>query len=121
MKVTKLLLDNGDGFSSNRLKRFYNSKGIKLEYTCSYSQSQNGISERMNISLLNKVRLMLCETELPKLLWGECICCAAYQLSRSPTSALSGKVPASIYLGKCDLEKLHVFLSKVFAHILPKK
>ncbi|GJQ70651.1 hypothetical protein Trydic_g23040 [Trypoxylus dichotomus] len=82
-------------------------RGIQVQYTIPYTPQQNGVSERMNRTLMDKVRTKFAETNLPKELWGEAIQCSAYELNRSPTKANNGIVPAAIwYDNNIDLEKL---------------
>uniref|UniRef100_A0A0A9XG27 Retrovirus-related Pol polyprotein from transposon TNT 1-94 n=2 Tax=Lygus hesperus TaxID=30085 RepID=A0A0A9XG27_LYGHE len=119
--VSKIRCDNGGEFSSTKLRHFCENRGIRLQYTAPYSPSSNGISERFNLTLMNKVRTMFAETNLPKHLWGDAIKSAAYQVNRSPTTALNGDIPARVYCGKLDLSKLRVFGSKAWAHILPRR
>lgn len=102
-------------FSSHAFKNFCKQKEIQLEHTLPYSQQQNGVSERMNGTLMNKTRTLFVDTNLPKYLWGEAIRCAAYQLNRSPKTALGGKIPAEEYLGKLDLKRLRIFGCKAWA------
>ena len=46
--------------------------------------------------------------------------CAAYQLNRCPSTAINNKIPAGIYIGKLDLDKLRVFGAKAWMVILPR-
>lgn len=119
--VCRIRCDNGGEFSNKIIQKFCQDKGIRIEYTAPYSPQMNGRTERMNGTLLNKVRTMFIDTGLPKILWGEAIRTAAFQLNRSPTAALKGGIPAKIYHGKLDLEKLRVFGAKAWALQLPKK
>ncbi|UYV64717.1 hypothetical protein LAZ67_3001746, partial [Cordylochernes scorpioides] len=119
-KTRKITVDNGKEFSSGNFKQFCRKKGIQIEYTSPYTPQQNGTSERMNRTLIDKVRTKLAETNLPKYLWGEAIYCSAYELNRSPTSANKGIPPASIWYKQNDLSKLKVFGSRAWRLILPK-
>uniref|UniRef100_A0A1B6DFK3 Integrase catalytic domain-containing protein n=2 Tax=Clastoptera arizonana TaxID=38151 RepID=A0A1B6DFK3_9HEMI len=116
---SRIRSDGGGEFSSNALKNFCKQKGIVNEYSLHYTPQQDGVSERLNFTLMSKVRTLFAETNLPKYLWGEAICCVAYQLNRSPTKTLNGKIPAQVFLGKFDLKKLKVFGSKAWAYKLP--
>lgn len=119
--TSRVRCDNGGEFSSSKLKSFCTAKGIRLEYTAPYSPQMNGVSERLNRTLLDKVRAMFVETDLPKYLWGEAIRTAAYQLNRCPTAALNGEVPAKLFLGVVDLSKLRIFGAKAWAVKLPQR
>ncbi|GBP08162.1 Retrovirus-related Pol polyprotein from transposon TNT 1-94 [Eumeta japonica] len=58
-----------------------------------YTPQQNGLSERMNRTLLEKARCMLINANLQKSLWAEAIRTAAYITNRTPTRALNYKTP----------------------------
>lgn len=48
-----------------------------------YTLQQNGITERIDTTLHNKIRCMLSSSGLPKLFWGETLKIAAYLVSSS--------------------------------------
>lgn len=75
----------------------------------------------MNRTIYNRARTLLIETRLPKILWGEAVKCAVYQLNRCPSSAINFKTPAEKRFGNKDLAKLRVFGAKAWMHILPKQ
>lgn len=119
-EVKRIRSDNGKEFTANRIKHFCEEKGIIQELTIPYSPQSNGVSERMNRTLLNKARTLMLESQLPKHLWGEAVKCATYQLNRCPSSAIDYWTPTEVMYGHKDLEKLRVFGSKAWAYILPK-
>ncbi|KAJ8884930.1 hypothetical protein PR048_011126 [Dryococelus australis] len=95
-------------------KRIRLDNGIIIEYTTPYTTQQNSKAERMNLTLMNKVRAKFAETDLPCTLWGEAVRSSAYELNRSPTSALQNRTPASVLFGENDLSKLRVFGSQAY-------
>lgn len=119
-KVKRIRSDNGGEYHANRLVEFCRQKGIRQEFTMTYTPQENGVSERMNRTLCDKTRTMLAETNLPKHLWCEAIQCAAYQLNRSPSWAINFATPCKIFYGKNDLSRLRVFGAKAWATIIPK-
>lgn len=120
-KVKSLRLDNGGEVTSNEFKHYVRSKGIRLQYTMPYSPQSNGKSERMNRSLINKVRTKLIDAGVPKDLWGEALRCSAYELNRSPTFSLEkGMTPAVLWHGKQDLSKLKIFGCQSWFTCIPK-
>ncbi|CAB0015328.1 unnamed protein product [Nesidiocoris tenuis] len=119
-RVSRIRMDNGGEYISKSFKEFCKSKGIVQEFTCKYTSQQSGISERLNRTILDKVRAMFVDTGLPKSLWREAVCCATYQLNRSPTKARDGKIPADIFLKHWDVNKLRIFGSKAWYHRLPR-
>ena len=67
-----------------------------------YTPEQNGVSERMNRTLMEKARSMTYDSSLPKTLWGEAILTATYIINRCPTKALKDvqKTPIEVWSGK---------------------
>ena len=100
---------------------FCKSRGIIIQYTCTYTPQQNGKSERMNRTLMDKTRTKFIETNLLKYLWGEAIRCSAFELNRCPTKANLNEVPPKIWYGKTDLSKLKVFGSYAWKIQLPRQ
>lgn len=118
-KISKLTVDQGTEYGSNEQKKWYKSKGIQIEATVAYSPQQNGVAERFNRTLIEKVRAMLIDSRLPKKMWCEAALTGVYLMNRSPTAALSvQKTPAELWLGvKPNLEKLRIFGCRAFAWI----
>ncbi|KAJ8886633.1 hypothetical protein PR048_012845 [Dryococelus australis] len=82
---------------------------------------KNSKAERMNLMLMNKVRAKFAETDLPRTIWGEAARASAYELNRSPTSALQNRTPASVWFGENYLSKLRVFASQAYMLKLPRE
>jgi len=70
-QVRRLRFDNGTEYINSTLSNFCRDRGIKLETTVRYTPEQNGAAERLNRTLLNKVRPMLNANNLSKHLWAE--------------------------------------------------
>ena len=64
-----------------------------------YTPQQNGLAERMNRTLLERVRCMMLEAGLPKKFWGEAVNTAAYLVNRCPSTALDFKTPEEVWTG----------------------
>lgn len=117
-KIKVLRTDNGGEYCNDRLKKFLKDKGIKHELTVPYSPQQNGVAERYNRSIMEKVRSMLADSRLPKQMWAEASNTAAYLLNRSPTKKLTGATPEEKWTGcKVDLGHLKVFGCRAYAHV----
>jgi hypothetical protein len=65
------------------------SKGSSQRHT----PQQNGMAERMNITLLERIRAMLKAAGLGKPFWAEAINTACYVINRSPSTAIELKTP----------------------------
>ena len=64
-KLKCLHSDNGGEYVSKAFQDFCDAKGIRREFTDPYNPSQNGVYERMNRTIQEKIRSMLSNAELP--------------------------------------------------------
>ena len=60
---------DGKGQHPNPFARFLEKPGICAQYTMPCTPQQNGVSERLNRTLLYMVRSMLSNASVPILLW----------------------------------------------------
>ena len=119
-RVQRLRCDNGGEYINETLKSFCRNKGIKLETTVRYTPQQNGAAERLNRTLMDKVRPMLNGSGLPKIYWAEALATANYVRNRSPASG-QDKTPWELFYGKKpNVSHLRVFGERVYAHV-PKE
>ena len=61
----------GGEFTSNEFNEFCKINGISRQLTTSYTPQQNGVAERKNRTIMNMVRCMLCDKQVPKVFWPE--------------------------------------------------
>ena len=110
--------DNGGEFTSTEFEEYLKKEGIKHELTIPKCPEQNGVAERLNRTLIEMVRSMLADSELPKLFWAEALSTATYLRNRSPTTAISGRTPyEALYGEKPKVEHLRVFGCAAYSHI----
>lgn len=82
-----------------------------------YTPQQNGVAERLNRTLLEKIRSMLFEAKLPKVFWGEALVTTAYLKNRTPSSSIRSKTPFELWFGKPPrLRHLKVFGCQAYIH-----
>jgi hypothetical protein len=62
-------LDNGGEYRSSELNAYVQSKGIWFQPTVPYPPESNGVAERMNRTLMAKMRAILTDAKLPAYLW----------------------------------------------------
>jgi hypothetical protein len=119
--VTTLHTDNGGEFKNQRFHEFCLNHGIHQQFTIPYTPEQNGISERMNLTLLNPVRAMLKQANLPDSLWDEAIQVAAYTRNCCSTAALeTDKTPHDLFYSKAPpYDGLQVFGSSCYVRASP--
>jgi hypothetical protein len=67
--------------------------------TAPYTPQQNGVAERKNRTIMNMVRSMLLEKQIPRSFWPEAVNWAMHVLNRSLTLAVKNKTPAEAWNG----------------------
>ncbi|CAJ2646442.1 unnamed protein product [Trifolium pratense] len=121
-KLKLLRTDNGLEFVSEQFNEFCRKLGIKRHKTVAYTPQQNGLAERMNRTLLERVRCMLLGAGLPKSFWGEAVNTAAYLINRCPSTGIDLKTPMEVWSGKpADYSNLKIFGALAFAHVKQDK
>lgn len=110
-KISRFRCDNGGEYISTEMHEHFKNNGIQFEYTIRYTPQQNGVSERMNRSILERARCMLLGSKVNKIFWSEAVRTAVYAINRSPTLALDdGEVPACLWYREIPkYRKLKVF------------
>eukprot|EP00170_Pyropia_yezoensis_P001781 contig_7619_g1785 len=83
-KVKAIRSDNGGEYLSNAFEGWMRGKGIQHQLTTPYTPQQNGVAERYNRTLMERVVAMLADAGLQKVYWGEAVMAANYVLNRTP-------------------------------------
>lgn len=97
-----------------RIKRLRSDRGGEYVHD---TPEHNGVAERLNRTLIERVRAMLHASGLPKSLWGEAIAHAVWLKNRTSTRALGTKTPYEmLYKSRPDLSNLPVWGSRVKVH-----
>ena len=110
--------DNSGEYTSREFQRYCSEKGIFREYTVPHTPEQNGVSERLNRTIIEAVRSMIFHADVPLFLWAEAVSTAVYVHNRSPTSALDNKTPYECWYGeKPDVSNLRVFGCVAYYHV----
>ena len=73
-----LCTDNGGEFISREFEEYLKNEGIKHELTVSKCPQQNGMAERLNVTLMEMVRSMLADFKLPQTFCPEALATAVY-------------------------------------------
>lgn len=117
LKVSKLYCDNGGEYLSNAMKLFCSDNGIEYHLTAPHTPAQNGVAERMNRTIFEKVRTMMIQSKLDKKFWGDAVSTAIYLINRSPTRANMHETPYEKWHSKKPtLKFLKIFGSTAFVH-----
>ena len=72
-KIKALRSDRGREYLFEQFKDFFDEKGIARQLTISYTPQQNGVAERRNRTLLDMVKSMITQANLP-IFFGEMQC-----------------------------------------------
>ena len=117
-KVIALCTDNGGEYTSTEFQSYLQKEGIRHQFTVPRTPEQNGVAERLNHTLIESVRSMLCGTNLTQKFWAEALSTAVYLRNMSPTKALPCCTPYEAWLDvKPSVGHLKVFGCVAYAHI----
>lgn len=117
-RVQAIRTDRGGEYLNASLKEFYKAKGIISQTTAPYSPQQNGSAERLNRTLVEKVRAMLLEAGLEKTMWAEAMVTANYVRNRSPVKSSEDRTPwEKFFERKPDVSHLRVFGATAYVQV----
>lgn len=120
--MKKLRTDNGLEFCSIEFNQYCIREGIQRHKIVSYTTQQNGLAERMNKTLLERMRRMMVGAGLSKDFLADTLHSTCYLMNRSPSQAIRLKTPMKIWTGhKLDFSNLKMFGCVVYAHIREDK
>ncbi|KAG8481754.1 hypothetical protein CXB51_027217 [Gossypium anomalum] len=108
-QIKYLRTDNGLEFCSDEFNRLCKSEWIVRHLTVRHTPQQNGVAEQMNRTIMEKVRCMLSNANLPKSFWAEVASTACFLINRSPSVAIEKKTPQESRLLK-PVQKLRIEL-----------
>jgi transposase InsO family protein len=90
LRIQSIRSDRGGEYLNYSFSKLLSDAGIQHKPTPAYSPQSNGVSERLNRTLLERTRAMLHQQQLPKTmwgLWGEAIQTAVYLHNRTKITA----------------------------------
>ena len=117
--IGTLLTDNGGEYLSSAFQNYLKEKGIRHELTMPHAPQQNGVSERMNRTLVGSARSMIAHAGLSNIFLAEAISVASYVRNRLPTTDLKEReIPYERWYGrKPDVSHFRVFGCMAYAHV----
>ncbi|KAE8243175.1 hypothetical protein A4X03_0g7847 [Tilletia caries] len=120
--VVTIKTDNGKEFVSDELQAWAKERGTTWTWTAPYSSSQNGVAERRNGLLEERMRAMLRGARLPFGFWPYAVQYAAYVINRTPSTSLEGRIPQALWSGKpVDITALRTFGCLCWTLIYPEQ
>ena len=116
-KIKVLRTDRGGEYLSNEFTAHLEAQGTEHILTVHDTPQQNGVAERLNGILAEKVHALLYDSGLPRFLWGEAVNHATWLKNRTSTKALDGKTPFEAVHGEApNLTGLPVWGARVWVH-----
>ena len=77
-----LIYDNGGEYCSKEFDSYYSHNGIHREKTTPGTPQENGVSERMNITIMEHARCMRLHAGFPLQFWVDVIDIVVYLINR---------------------------------------
>jgi len=87
-RVSKIRCDNGKEYMNNKVLTWCKQKEIIINRTTPYTPQLNGKAERLNRTILDKIRGLLFDSRFNKEMWGEGLYSSIYILNRLLTDTL---------------------------------
>jgi len=121
-QVKRLRTDGGGEYTSKNFAEYLKSEGILTETTTPYTPQSNGVVERANRTIMERVRCMLDDAGRSKKYWAFAVSVAVYLKNRTPTRSVVGKTLYEAWHGrKPSLKHLRVFGCLAFVHVPKEK
>ena len=122
-KPNILRTDGGGEYMGNNFQGWLKTKGMHHELTNPGTPQENGVAEQLNRTILEMMRTMLFESELPKFFWTFAVSYTQEILNRLPTQALnSNTTPYEAYHRKKPfVSHLQVFGCNAYMHVPDNK
>jgi transposase InsO family protein len=92
-QVKRFHTDGGGEYTSKQFAEYLKSEGILNKTTTPYTPQSNGVIERANRTIMERVRCMLDHGGLSKKYWAIAVSGAVYQKNRTSTRSVVGKTP----------------------------
>ena len=92
-KVRRIRTDNSLGYFSEQFNKLCAKEGITRHKIVKRTPQHNGLAERMNMTILERVRCIINNAGLPKSFWGEAVTTICYLISKCPSQAIGLKTP----------------------------
>lgn len=113
-KLKRLPADNRGEYTLKKFVVYCLSNGIRHKKTIPRTPQRNCVAERMNRTIVEKVRSMLRMAKLSKSFWGEADETACYLINRSPSVPLEFDIPERVWTNKeVSYSHLKMFSYKV--------
>ena len=99
-RIKRLRSDHGGEYTSGAFTSFLKQQGTEQRLTTHNTPQHNGIAESLNRHLMERVRALLHQSSLPKMLWAEALHFVVWVKNRSLTKALGNTTPFERLTGR---------------------
>lgn len=122
LKIKTLRTDYGGEYMNNIFETFLLDNGITHQRSTPYTPQQNGLAERFNRTIVEKVRCMLIDAALSLAFWAQAVQTSVLIINNIPCKGNDNKTPEELWSNKQgDTSMLRVFGCKAMAHIPDQK
>ena len=116
-QIKCLWSDRGEEYRSDEYSEHLKKAGTVRKLVVHDTPEHNRVAERLNCTLLEKVRAMLHDSGLPKFLWAEATAHKVYLKNRTWTCTIGNTTPYELLNGhKLNIKNLHPWGCKVHVH-----
>ena len=91
--------NNGFEYCSKEFDSYYSHNGIHREKIVPGTPQENGVSKRMNRTIMERASCMRLHAWLPLQFWDDVVDTAIYLINRGPSSTLDGGIPEEAWTG----------------------
>ncbi|KAG8492340.1 hypothetical protein CXB51_009634 [Gossypium anomalum] len=117
-QIKYLRTDNGLELCSDEFNRLCKSEGIMRHLIVRHTLQQNSVAERVNRTIMEKVRCMLSNVNLPKSFWAEAASIACFLINQSPSLTIKKKTLQEVWSGNpANYSDLKIFGCPAYAHV----
>ena len=117
-KIRFIRSDGGGEYCSREFDSYLASEGIQRQLTVAKTPQQNGLSERLNRTIMNGCRTLLIESALPYQFWAEAVATTVYVKNRGYSRSIIGRTSYEALMGvKPDVGYLRTFGSLCYYRI----
>jgi transposase InsO family protein len=110
--------NNGGEYCIKDIDDYCSYHGIHREKIVPGTPQENGVSEMMNRTIMERARSMRLHVSFPLRLWEDVVDIVVYLINRGPSSSLDGGIPWEAWTGKkVNYYFLKTFSCEAFVHI----
>jgi len=117
VKIKRLRSDRGGEYLGNAFTKFLEEEGTERRLTTHDTPQHNGVAESLNRRIVERLRALQIQADLPQFLWAEAAQFAIWVKNRTPTKALGNVTPYEKLTGrKPNLAGLPEWGQRVWVH-----